>query len=293
MRSRALSALLALALAATSAGRARADDVAEARADYDAGAAAYDRHEYDLAAARLARADERVPNARALMLAMAAALQASDPGLAMELADRAERRAHDRATGDLAKKLRARFEARAGRLRFACAAPACEVEIDGVEVDATRPRWVRPGTHAVVIVRGELRETREVDVAAGTVVDIDADGRAALAEAPPAPPVPERGLPRAVLWSSIALTGVSAAAATMLTVDLVRRHDAFVESPSAQAARDGDAAQTRTRVAWGITGVLAIATVIVGLETDFAERGSTALRVDVDPSGVRVAGRFH
>jgi outer membrane protein assembly factor BamD (BamD/ComL family) len=70
---------LSFLLVASTAKRAHAQDVqAEARAAYEAGAAAYDRKEYASAARHFRAADDFIPNARALKLALASAFQAGD-----------------------------------------------------------------------------------------------------------------------------------------------------------------------------------------------------------------------
>ncbi len=293
-----------LVLALLFAKGARADDLAEARADYDAGAAAYDRKDYRSAAERFARADERVPNGRALQLAMASALLASDAPLAMNLVERAEARAGEREIADLSRRLRARFARAVGRIRFVCM-QTCEAEVDGEPVDANRSRWVAPGPHVVVLRTEASRIEREVVVAAKEIVGVTIDDampgesaatRTSEAAEPPevATPSPksDRGLPRFVFWSTLGLTAVAAGTATALTIDVANRHAEFEAAPSAQGSRDGEAAQTRARVVWGVAGVLAIASVVIGLQTDFAGPSGTALRLDVGPGGVLVAGRF-
>ena len=280
----------------------RADDLAEARADYDAGAAAYDRKDYRTAAERFARADERVPNGRTLQLAMAAALLGSDAALAMNLVERAETRPSEREIADLSQRLRARFGHAVGRIRFVCM-QACKADVDGARVDANRPRWVEPGKHSIDLRTEASRVERDVSVGAGETISVAIDDATAApidvattskATEPAAAPAPprDRGLPRYVFWSTVALTGIAAGTATVLTIDVARRHDEFVAAPSAEASRDGEAAQTRARIVWGVTGVLALAAVVVGLNTDFAGPSGAALRVDVGPGGVLLAGRF-
>lgn len=303
-RARRLLAAITFVLALVVAHGVRADDLAEARADYDAGAAAYDRKDFRTAAERFARADERVPNGRALQLAMAAALLASDAPLAMNLVDRAEARSGEREIADLSQRLRARFAQAAGRVRFVCM-QTCKADVDGAPVDANRPRWVAPGAHSIVLATEAARVEREVSVGAGEIVSVAideaAERQAAGASAPAPVQVPassapsarrDRGLPSYLFWSTAALGGIAAGAATLLTIDVARRHDEFVAAPSAQASREGDAAQTRARVAWGVTGVIAIAAVVIGLNTDFAGPSGTAVRLDVGPGGAAVAGTF-
>jgi hypothetical protein len=299
--------------AASSYARAgeSATDIVEARADYDAAAAAYDRNDYATAAVRFARADERVPNPRALRLAMASALLLSDAALAMNLVERSEQRARASSNTDpviagLARKLRARFEASAGRIRVSCMpeTASCASTVDGEAVGASRTRWVTPGRHVVALGEsGGAPPEVQVVVRAGETVDVpragveassvDAgagareDGRTAAAgsgpehaaatgAAPAAEPAARSGLSPVFFWSGVAATGASVAVASILTVVVAGKHDDFVERPSVETARDGDAAQTRARVVWGVAGAFAVTTVVLGVLTDWSGRGSSS-----------------
>lgn len=312
-------------VAASSASPARAaDPVVEARADYDAAAAAYDRADYATAAIRFARADERVPNPRALRLAMAAALLASDAGLAMNLVERSDERArgkaHDPAVTELTRKLRRRFEPAAGRIRVSCPVGAeCRPSVDGDSVDAARARWFTAGQHVVTLETGAgaAPMTRKVMVRAGETLEVAFAGPSAESTAtvvvprlvPPATtrddartPAPGRtGLSPAVFWAGIAATGIAAGTSTILTTVVANRHDDFVARPSAETAEAGTAAQTRARVAWTVTGAFAITTVVLAVLTDFGGRGGERARsrgpgprcaLRVGPLAASVAGTF-
>jgi hypothetical protein len=222
--------------------------VAEARAAYEAGAAAYDRGDHAAAAARLAEADARVPNARALQLAMAAALLGDDARLALELADRADARAVDGPLAELALRIRRRFAGEVARAPREAEAPARTPE-------APTDKDV-PG--------GETRGGRE-----------------------------RQGLPPVLFWTALGVTAVGVGTSTALTLATKRRHDDFVREPSAEAARAGEAAQTRARVAWGVTGALAVATAIVAWRTDFgSDDGARSISLRVGPLGAFASGHF-
>jgi hypothetical protein len=308
------AAALVVAVALLAPGARAGDELAEARADYDAAAAAYDRAEYAIAAVRFARADERAPNPRALRLAMASALQISDPALAMNLVERSELRAQtsplEPAVVELARKLRARFETSAARLEPTCAPePTCRPRIDGTPVDPPRGRWVLPGKHVVAFETGAAPITREVVLRAGERLDVPM-GVASEPPAPPAPvapagPAPEApappsagGLHPAFFWTGVAVTGVAVAAASVLTVVVGNRHDDFLAQPSRATADAGDAAQTRARVVWAIAGVSAAATVVLAVFTDFAPHAARAsapaprYTFVAGPSGAGVTGTF-
>lgn len=315
---------LAFAVQLSAAHASAADQVVEARADYDAAAAAYDRADYATAAVHFARADERVPNTRALHLAMASALLASDPGVAMNLVERSEERARgeapDPAVTELTRKLRRRFETAAGKIRVSCPSDAaCRASVDGDAIDVARPRWVAPGEHAVSLETGTggVPVTRKITVRAGETVEVGGArvGPDAVAVAAPEPrvapasagddtrsiPVQRAGLPPAFFWTGVAATGVALGTSAILTVVVANRHDDFVQRPSAETAEAGDAAQARARIAWGVTGAFAITTVVLGVLTDFggSERGharasspSPRCAVNVGPLAASVAGTF-
>ncbi len=304
---------LALHLAAISAASSArgADPVAEARADYDAAAAAYDRNDYATAAARFARADERRPNPRALRLAMASALLVADAALAMNLVERSEARAQaagetDPAVTELAHKLRVRFESGAGKVRIACVrATPCEATVDGDAIETSRARWVAPGAHVVGLRYDGPPVRRDVVVRAGETVDV-------LLEPLAAPVMPSRemdlregsasraddaaegrrrhGLTPAFFWTGLAATGAAIGTAAVFTVLVAQRHDDFLQRPSVETADAGDAAQTRARVAWIVSGALTLTTVVLAVATDFRGSGGRPARAGARPGIVLGVG---
>jgi hypothetical protein len=310
-----LAIVVPIAMACSVRPARAADPVVEARADYDAAAAAYDRADYATAAVLFTRADERIPNPRALQLAMAAALLAADAGLAMNLVARSEERARTRAPDpavtELAHKLRIRFEPKAGRIRVSCEG-ACRPSIDQEAVDPSRVRWVAPGRHVVTFETGAAPITREVVVRAGETIDVPfspgiAPPSAGGPEAAPPPPeaatpaAKSTGLPPAFFWCGVAATGLAVGASTVLTVVVANRHDDFVERPSAATAEAGDAAQTRARIGWVVSGALLVTTVVLAVMADFGARGSdrahaarpsSRLALGVGPLAASVGGTF-
>lgn len=263
---------------------AAADSVTEARTDYEAGAAAYDRKDWATAAVRFGRADERVPNPRALQLAMASALHLTDASLAMGLVERAEARAVDGSLADLAKRLRVRFGKEVGRVRILCA-KECHPTIDGHDVPAPSTQWLTPGVHRVKSTSFVM----ELLVTGGADLEVTVPAPAPLAEEPPRPapppppppppppslnPVPptteeRHGLAPWVFWSGLGVTTTAAAGATFLTVMSNARHDEFLANRNAETAAAGETAQTRATIAWACTGGLLVATVVIAILTDF------------------------
>lgn len=287
---------------------ARADDIfADARSDYAAGATAYDRQDYETAATRFARADERVPNPRALQLAMASALHGTDAVLGMNLVERAESRAVDGSLAELAHRLRRRFAGEAARIRFLVpAGDRYRAMVDGVEVDVARPRWVSPGKHSVSLrTEADVASEHEVALGAGATAEVAAPtpergartASPAVSTRPAEParadaalPARSRGLPPVFFWSGLAISGITIGAATALTVVAVNRHDQFVAEPSATTASNGESSQMRAQIAWGAAGGLTAVTVVLGLFTNF--RGGDTVTVSAGASTVAVSGRF-
>ncbi|WP_394828460.1 hypothetical protein [Pendulispora albinea] len=330
---RPVSAIVAAGIVATvlfASPLARADDISkQARADYDLGAAAYERKDYATAAKHFARADERIPNSRALQLAMASSLAGSDPLLAMALVERAEARAVDGTLAELAQRLRKRFASSAGKIRLVCPSEVhCRATIDNREgeLEHGRGAWVTPGKHTAHIRATDATSSerapvlREVTVTGGATFDVTASAaelappatKNEAAEAPktaptvvqpPAEILPEyhsKGIAPVYFWTALGATAVAAGTATVFTIMTKSRHDDFVSNPSQQTADDGQSAQTRARIVWGITGALAATTIVVAALTDFghsqkstaAKQTSSPLSVAVGPGSVLLVGRF-
>jgi hypothetical protein len=259
---------------------AHADAVEDARKDYEAGAAAYDRHDWTTAAARFSRADERVPNPRALQLAMASATHLTDAPLAMSLVERAEQRAVDGTLAELAKRLRARFAKEVGHVRVVCPAK-CEASVNG---RAGVSHWLTPGSYRVKFETGE----KEISVAAGADVEVSPPPAPPPSPPrpveerpneppvepppppPPPPPAPEHhGLRPWIFWTGVGATAAGTATGGVLTLLSKSAHDDFVAMPNERTASEGKAAQTRAAIAWSVTGALLLATVVIAILTDF------------------------
>jgi hypothetical protein len=249
---------------------------------------------------------------------MASALHGTDAALGMNLVERAESRAVDGSLAELARRLRRRFASEAARIRFVVpAGDRYRATVDGVEVDAARPRWVPPGKHSVSLrTEADVASEREVTLVAGATVDVtapDPDGVATALSPSISPSTtprsaePARGVPLGealaptrsggispvFFWSGVAISGITAGAATALTVVAVNRHDQFVADPSATTAQNGESSQTRAQIAWAAAGTFTAATVVLGLFTNF--RGSDpshGVTITAGASAVAVSGRF-
>lgn len=294
----------ALVLVLAFARPAHADEAAAhaAAREYDAAAAAYDRGDHAAAAAGFARADELVPNPRVLQLGLAAALAGNDAPLGMTLVERAESR-KDAAgpIAELAKRVRKKFTNEAGRLRVVCPEAAkCAVSVDGRNIETSSPVWLATGSHAVSVkTDAGAKLDRDVVISPGAIAEVviaeaKGAGPRIIVTAPTTPPRKEEardGLPPWLFWTGVGATIVGAGVSTALTLDVKSKHDDFQARPSAESASAGDSAQTRARIGWVVTGVLAAATVVVFVLTDF--RGTkTSAALAVSPQGAFVQGRF-
>jgi hypothetical protein len=183
------AALLAALLAAPTL--ARADDPEAAHQAYDRGKAAFDARRWAEAAGEFARADALAPNPVALESALKAAVLADDPLLAMSLADRAESRSGaGEAVIGAAKKARARFADRTGKLLVRCAAARrCTVNVDADPFPVEQRRWVKAGDHAVEISAEGKVSRYTVKVEGAMTLEWSEPAGAAPEAPPPAPSV--------------------------------------------------------------------------------------------------------
>ena len=282
----ALLALVVGAILVTSPASAQTATDAEARAAYDAGAVAYESRSFARAAALFAHADELAPNPLVLKLGLAAATQADDPLLGMTLVLRAESRAVDGSVADVARLARARFASRVGVVRVVCETRgSCAASVGGRRVAEGQLVAVPLGDVEAVFEVGELRPHVHAMAVARSVVDLGPPPAAVSAPpaAPPAddhvvhvlpgpppagePPAQHGGLPSAVFWGGVVVTGLLGGATLASGVDTLVKHDNFTStsSPSADERARGVSAEMRTNVLLGCTlGSLAV-TGVLGL----------------------------
>lgn len=292
LRVSTLFVVLTLALGAAAGDP---DALAKASALYDAGRKAHAEGRHADAARAFAQADDVVPDAAALEAGLVAVLQTDDAALGMDLAGRARRSNDHPKLTRLADMARARFADRAGRIVVHC--ESCTVLVDGVPQKRGVAGWVTAGEHAVVIRDGEAKEKRAVVVEAGAVVTIlplspeeeaAQPAPAALPKPRPAPEEPQRdeaGPSPSWFWIGFAATAAVGVGAVISGVDTFMKHADFAESPSDEAAVEGEAAQTRTNVLLAVTGGLAVVTLALGLFVVDWDRDDD---VSVGPEGLTV-----
>ncbi len=266
---------LTLALAAPCAGAADPDAVALARAAYDRGAHAYDAGKYALAAREFTVADELAPSPVALKFAIQAALKIDDPVIGMRLVERATQEGAD--LGPLIREARDRFARKVGRIALVCPDPPCRARIDGEP--AKTITWVTPGPHAI---EWEPSGRGSVTVAAGQSLDVTAPPNASPTPTsmpnptlnptpdPTLSPTPENsadggGISPAWFWVGIGLTTIGLGSSVASGVDTLHQHEVFAGHPTSTAQHDGQSAQLRTNVLFGVTGALALATTALGI----------------------------
>ncbi|MBK6693282.1 MAG: hypothetical protein IPG50_13905 [Myxococcales bacterium] len=273
MRSRKPRALLFAATAfwgVAAADLAHADASQDAAAAYDRGAAAYDAGDYATAARELSAADERVPSAIALELALKAATRSADAVLAMNLAERADARGQ---ALDAALEARRRLGRQAARVVLVCPPPVvCSGTIGGVPLETGRARWVSPGPVRIVIVGDGREEERAVDLAGGSSHELvpsrtpATQSVSAPVTPPPAAAAVRAGLPPLVVAVGGALTAGLAVGFGASALDTKTQHDAFLRDTSDEAAAArGRNAEIRTNLLLGALSVTALATLALGV----------------------------
>jgi hypothetical protein len=289
--SRAHWPLLLVAAFAVFAPRAAhaADAEEEAAAAYDRGASAYDRQDFVTAANELARADELAPNDVTLELALNAALRGTDALFAMTLVERAEKRPHPSARLVTATEaVRKRFASSVGTITVVCSGePACVATIDEKAVPSNVAIAVAAGKHRVEIARGDAREKpREVVVGGAKSVELLADTPESVRmDAHLFDREPSRGIAPVWFWVGSGVTVALGGATVLSAIDTASTHDDFASDRSnVDLSNDGKSAERRTFVLGAVTGVLAIATAVVGVALVDWNRGKVA----IGPDSVRV-----
>jgi len=300
VRMRVFVAVLAIVACASQQALADDDKTAEARSAYERGAAAFDRHEYASAVVDLARADELVPNPVALSTAIRAAVLADNALLAMQLAERAESREKDEKLSQAIGQAHQKYASRTGRVRLSCPG-ACRGMLDDLTLTPGANQWVMAGEHELVLRANGKIERRSVQVAPGSQIEVSPTLPAPnpneqnTAPAANAELDSSKGLSPVWFWIGAAATAVAGGLTIASAVDFKNKHDAFEEHRTDAGASDGKAAQTRTNVLLGVTGVAAITTAALGL---FAIRWSNSsgpragLLIDAHGAHLSVSGSY-
>jgi hypothetical protein len=272
-----------VAVTALPSGASAQEERTEARAAYDDAARAYEARDFRRAAEGFARADVLAPNALALKLALAAAVQADLPVLAEELALRAESRDASADVQELARNAHRLAKGRVGHLEIACASPAapCTANVGGRDLRPGQVVIVAPGSTAVtftsangvvatamvnVVTEGTTRATEPTARAAAPATAAPAPARSLS----PSPPGDETnahrgGLDPVLFWIGAGVTAALGGVTVASGLDANGRYDDFASVRTADARDSGQSAELRTNILLGSTIAVAAVTGVVGL----------------------------
>jgi hypothetical protein len=224
------------------------------------------------AARNFAAADELKPHPSALEAALLSVLRTDLAALAMDLAGRTERDPTNHKLSLLAASARDKFAARAGRLVVHC--DGCGAVVDGAPHRVGVATWLNAGPHRVLMLVDGRRQKHDVEVLAGEVVTVAFEATPSIERVTPEPgpddvESTEGGASPAFFWIGLGLTTALGAGTVISFADTAAKHDEFEQAPSPELAAAGDAAQTRTRVLLGVTGGIAVATILLGVFADW------------------------
>jgi hypothetical protein len=310
-----LAALVALT-GTTSAARGDAPtedprpDLRAASEAYERGRGAFVDHRYDEAARWFETAYRLVPSSSALLQAVKAHQLAGARGRAATLAAELERRfPEDEQAARFAARLREDAQRHLLRVEVGC--DGCELRIDGRPVDA-RQLFLEPGRpHEVVAAFRDGRVEEHVEGAAGETVRLelkppapaelaaDSAGRpddgstsrprtpdTASARAPEAPSdESDGGLPPYVTYIGIGATALSLGLTIWSGVDTLQAALQYEDMPTEQRLDAGLDKARRTHIGIGLTTLLGLATLAVGVwGTDWAQaKAQSGRRVQLQP----------
>ncbi len=282
-----VGAVLSMSLASGAwAGEA---DLSRAKDAYDRGVRAHAAGDHATAARAFAEADALAPTMASLEAALEAAMRADDAVLGAELLERSDARPdRDASLSKSIDAARKRFAGRTGTIHVDCrGADRCLVSVDGRAYEASRPVVALVGPHTVIVQRGDERFEKLVQVTPGAMTIVggyESGAKVAGDQVAPAlvSPGPEQrkpssqGISPVWFWIGAGATVLSGAAATLSGLDALHAHDEFVAAgcaPGATGPRPSDcnvrsdegAGKTlRTSLLLGVTGLLAINTVVLG-----------------------------
>lgn len=301
-----VAALSAAMLVASTepASAADADTKALAKQAYDRGLEAHKKGDFHKAAEEFSKADTLAPSAVALQAALDAAIDADDPALGSELLERSKREPAPPGLASSVTAAHLKFRGRAGRVRVKCpGGSTCLAKLDDRPVEPEKVAWATIGQHTVIVqVDGGDAQTKLVDVTADQVIDVAPStkaGKEPVARAAPAPidtaPPPSSSssdtappksrrelnkLPPIFFYGGLGATVLLAGASAFFAIDTSNKHSDFknagCERANFTACEDlkdeGENAQMLTNIGFVATGVLAVATVVVGVAlTDWSK----------------------
>ncbi len=306
MRYVASVTLLTLVMASPSLVSAQAADeptpaqIRAAAEAFDRGREAYKAEQYQEAAEQFERADANAPSSTALELAIRSRDQAGNLDRAATLAALAlVRHADSAGLQKLAADVLGRAKPELYELKVTCDDP-CELVADSKIVHGARALertvYLTPGQHALVAgfeegrsgskqVNAEKAQSGQVSFEAPEPAPAPAPD-ATPPVATEAPPTHDKGAEKkssggwspAVFWVGAGLTAVAGGVTIWSGVDTLNnpgadrvRDECQGQGEDCQLYKDGVAKQNRTNILIGVTGVLGVATILVGaLATDWS-----------------------
>lgn len=294
-----LAAFVVVCVVAGVARAQRPEDVAAAAAAFREGQTAQLAGDYARAAEAFELADDSSPSAAALRSAIRNRQAAGHAARAATLAAEAiTRYPDDTETRTLADAVLTELRPGLGELHLHCAV-ACSVSIDGRSVNEhpgeSFDLFVDAGSHHVVASwAGREPVARDFDAAAGATqtLELEAPELVATTEpdpdpVPPPAPASSGGVSPILFGVGAGLTAVAGGVLIWSGVDVLSARDAYVATPTEAGYRDGLDRETRTNVLIGITGGLAIATVIIAIVTDWDGDGpATTTEANLRPTFV-------
>ncbi len=274
----------------------------QAARHFKAGVRAFWQHKYEEAAESFEKANEVLPNHKALFNAA----DAWDKAGAFVRAARRFRQYLEVAP----ERARARDEAqtrldgileKVGRLELA-GEDASDVTVDGDPAQLGEI-LVAPGEHVVTAIAGGEAIERRIGVEAGSL-------RRVLLEAPPPPAPPpsepdliedapskdegvqkDKGMSPTIFYVGLGVSAALAGATVWSGLDTQSKRDAFDDDPTGAGYDEGVAAQRRTNILLGLTAAAGVTTGALGLFAVQWEDGTEA-EVALSPGVVSVRSRF-
>ena len=272
----------------------------EAARHFKAGVRAFWQHKYEEAAEAFEKANEVVPNHKALFNAADAWEKAGSLVKAAQrfrqYLDVAPERA--RARDEAQSRLEAILE-KVGRLELA-GDDVHDITVDGESAELGE-RLVTPGEHVVAAVAGGEAIEKRVDVEAGALL------RVLLEPPPPPPPEPEpepvmdvvgkdegpsdKGLSPTYFYVGVGVSAALAGATVWSGLDTQSKRDDFDANPTAAGYDEGVSAQKRTNILLGLTAAAGVTTAALGLFAVEWEDGKEA-ELAVSPGAAKFRLRF-
>lgn len=323
-----LSVVAALSCSVSALAQPAQHDVAAAAQAYEAGQRAQLAGNHVEAARLFELAFDAAPSPAALRSAIRNRRLAGDNARAATLSLQAiTTYPADRATRDLAQEVLDEVQPQLTQLDIACGEP-CVVLVDGaVESTHESRSWrffVRPGTHSLVAryTTGSA-EAQQVEATAGGTQALSFQAPAAPVAQPEPEPTPEPepvdepatqpvpltsddggasdddGLTPAVFYTSAALTAAVAGVTAWSVADTFSANRAYEDNPTREGYLDGQDLRRRTFILVGVSGALAVSTVVLGVLTDFGgsddddeARARASVWASPDGGGLTVRGAF-